>query len=377
VPYPAFFLHYCDIAMNVAQNPAFRLYTLDTLRGLAALCVVFWHWQHFFYVGADPTLFIASQQPFFSAFEGLYRYGGLAVQLFFSISGFVFFWLFSDRISKRSLSAKRFTIDRISRLYPLHLVTFAAVAALQWAYSSSHSSYFVYQLNDIYHALLNLILAAAWGFESGWSFNAPIWSVSVEVLLYATFFLTCLTGRLRLPLAVLLCALGAYLYPDYYKLGSGLLCFYIGGLTYAGLDWTERWIGQTRSMVIALLACITAWAFLLISDGSVNTYFVMCVGFPLLIAALASVGRQWPNLLRSSAVLGDISYASYLIHFPLQIVFALTADSLGFSRSVFNQGWVMLLFFIVLVVLSMLSHRLLERPAQRVLRQRMAKPLSD
>ncbi|MBD8729759.1 acyltransferase family protein [Pseudomonas sp. CFBP 13710] len=361
--------------MTASPPSAARLYTLDTLRGLAALCVVFWHWQHFFYVADDPSAFVAAQQPFFATFKGLYGHGGLAVQLFFSISGFVFFWLFARKISERSITANRFALDRFSRLYPLHIVTFVVVAALQVIYGSMHSSSFVYQANDAYHAILNVFLAPAWGFEKGWSFNAPIWSVSVEVLLYATFFLICLTGRFLLPLAVLMCALGAYLYPDYYKQGSGLLCFYVGGLTYISLQWLERHAGPGRSTALVSAACAAAWVYQLGFSDNVNTYFVMCVGFPLLIAALAGIGRYWPNLLRSGAVLGDISYASYLIHFPLQIVFALTADKLGFARAVFYQGWVMLLFFAVLIVLSMLSHRFLERPAQRFLRAREARPL--
>lgn len=360
--------------MTASSPSAARLYTLDALRGLAALCVVFWHWQHFFYVGDDPSLFIASQQPFFAAFKGLYGHGGLAVQLFFLISGWVFFWLFARKISERSISVKRFALDRFSRLYPLHIVTFAIVAVLQMVYSSTHSNSFVYQANDAYHAFLNVFLAPAWGFESGWSFNAPIWSVSVEVLLYATFFLICLPGRFLIPLAVLLCLLGGYLYPEHYKQGSGLLCFYIGGLTYMGLDWLERHAGKARSSAMLSVACVAAWVYLLGFSDSVSTYFVMCVCFPLLIAALASIGRQWPNLLRSGALLGDISYASYLIHFPLQIVFALTSDRLGFSRTIFYQGWVMLLFFAVLIALSLLSHRFLERPAQRFLRRREATP---
>jgi peptidoglycan/LPS O-acetylase OafA/YrhL len=360
--------------MTITSASTARLYTLDTLRGLAALCVVFWHWQHFFYVVDDPSALIAAQQPFFATFKGLYGHGGLAVQLFFSISGFVFFWLFAARISERSMTAHRFALDRFSRLYPLHILTFAAVATLQVIYSSMHSSSFVYQANDAYHAILNIFLAPAWGFEKGWSFNAPVWSVSVEVLLYATFFLICLTGRFLLPVAVLMCALGAYLYPDHYKQGSGLLCFYIGGLTFISLEWLGRYAGQARSTVLVSLACLAAWVYQLGFSDTVNTYFVMCVCFPLLIAALAGIGRYWPNLLRSGAILGDISYASYLIHFPLQILFALIADKLGFARAVFYQDWVMLLFFAVLIALSLLSHRFLERPAQRFLRRREATP---
>lgn len=85
-----------------------RLYTLDVLRGVAALCVVFWHWQHFFYDGGAPVNFDPAQQPFFKPFTLLYHHGGLAVQLFFTLSGFVFYWLFANEVASRSLPAARF-----------------------------------------------------------------------------------------------------------------------------------------------------------------------------------------------------------------------------------------------------------------------------
>ncbi|MGE8048834.1 acyltransferase family protein [Pseudomonas monteilii] len=155
---------------------------------------MFWHWQHFFYVGDSPSGFDPARQPFYTALAPLYQHGGLAVQLFFSISGFVFFWLFAHGVATGRVTVRSFAVDRFSRLYPLHLLTFAAVGALQFVYSSSHTGFFVYPFNDAYHALLNLLLVPAWGFERGWSFNAPIWSVSVEVLLYTLFFVICLAA---------------------------------------------------------------------------------------------------------------------------------------------------------------------------------------
>jgi peptidoglycan/LPS O-acetylase OafA/YrhL len=34
------------------KNTPTRFYSLDVLRGLAALAVVLYHWQHFFYTGS-------------------------------------------------------------------------------------------------------------------------------------------------------------------------------------------------------------------------------------------------------------------------------------------------------------------------------------
>lgn len=356
--------------MTAPAAQAERLYTLDTLRGIAALSVVFWHWQHFFYVGASPSGFDVARQPFFSALTPLYQYGDLAVQLFFSISGFVFFWLFAQGIATRKVTLRRFAVDRFSRLYPLHLATFLLVAALQQVYSTSHNSYFVYQLNDAYHALLNLLLAPAWGLEQGWSFNAPIWSVSVEVLLYASFFAICLTGRWRWVLAAAAFSLGLMLYPGVYKVGSGLLCFYLGGIAYGVLELLRRKLGSGVALAVSTALALATWYYQLRVAAAVDVYLIMCLCFPMSLAMLAAAGLHWPGLLRSTAWVGDISYASYLLHFPLQIVFALTLDQLGFAREIFYQPWVMLLFFAVLVPMSLACHRLLERPAQRYLRTR-------
>nr|WP_314490273.1 acyltransferase [uncultured Pseudomonas sp.] len=354
--------------MPAASPPVERLYTLDTLRGLAALSVVFWHWQHFFYIGDSPAAFEVSRQPFFNALTPLYQYGGLAVQLFFSISGFVFFWLFAQRVAAGSLGVRSFALDRFSRLYPLHLLTLGAVALLQYVYSAGHGSYFVYPFNDAYHAVLNLLLAPAWGFEQGWSYNAPIWSVSVEVLLYALFFVVCLAGRWRWPLAALACAAGFMLYPGSYKIGSGVLCFFAGGLAYGVLRQLRHWCGSGAAVLVCSCAALGAWAAHLWLSDAFNFYLVMGLCFPTSLAALAAAGLHWPGLLRNAGWIGDISYSSYLLHFPLQIVFALAFDGLGSQREVFYQPWVMLVFFAVLVSMSLACHRWVERPAQRWLR---------
>ncbi len=166
-----------------------RLYLLDLLRGLAALAVVFWHWRHFFSIGTEPAALQMDRMPFFSLFSPLYKVGGLGVEMFFSLSGFIFYWLYARRVANGQISGREFFILRFSRLYPLHLATLIAVALGQVAYSRMTNTPFVYAFNDAYHLGLNLLFAFSWGMEKGYSFNGPAWSVSVEVALYGLFFL--------------------------------------------------------------------------------------------------------------------------------------------------------------------------------------------
>lgn len=91
-----------------------RLTCLNGLRGLACSCVAFfWHYQHF-----TPNHF-----PFSYLAYWPYHYGWIAVEFFFLLSGFIFFYKYSNLISNNAISFKKFFILRFSRLYPLHFVT--------------------------------------------------------------------------------------------------------------------------------------------------------------------------------------------------------------------------------------------------------------
>ena len=62
---------------------------------------------------------------------------------------------------------------RFSRLYPLHFATLLFVAAAFLAFGP-----YIYE-SDAYHFVLNVLLASSIGFEKGYSFNGPSWSISV------------------------------------------------------------------------------------------------------------------------------------------------------------------------------------------------------
>ncbi|MFR0689674.1 acyltransferase family protein [Enterobacterales bacterium AE_CKDN230030158-1A_HGKHYDSX7] len=344
-----------------------RIHSLDILRGLAALSVVFWHWQHFFFVGGAPGELVRESQPLYPYFSLFYRYGGMAVELFFSLSGFVFCWLFSRAIAQRELPASRFFIDRFSRLYPLHFATFLIVLAAQALYRSSHDSYFVYQENDAFHALLNLLLIPAWGLERGWSFNAPIWSVSVEVLLYAVFFVTFSLMRLRLALIPLLILLGYYLPPYNFKVAFGLHAFFCGAAAYLITRETATRFGLRLTIATALTISLASWYFVS-RDPDQRQFLMMGVAFPSSIALLALLDRWIAPITLKFAFIGNLSYSSYLLHFPLQLAFAMAVDFASLPRSIFLSSKMLALFFIVLIPLCLICHRYFEAPLQKSIR---------
>jgi len=387
-----------------------HFYSLDALRGLAAFAVVFWHWHHFFYRGtALQPNFDVSRQPLFALFQPFYMDGWRAVDLFFCLSGFIFFWLYSDKISRRQMPGSNFFILRFSRLYPLHLLTLIIVMAGQKWMMALQGSYFVVPNNDLYHFLLQTAFASSWGFEKGYSFNAPIWSVSVEILCYAAFFITCLFRFNRwwclVPAACAGCLLrhiGQDLHDNSMEhLGGGIFGFFVGALAFQVFEWLNV---NVRKLVLPALSCLAVllWIFIPLDahyDLTMRAYKAICgsgfyfhgkdIGkcivdnlssvsfelflFPVTIVTLALWETRRGTLGRRLAWLGNISYSSYLLHFPLQIVFAGMAMWLGIQSSFFYSPVALLMFFGALIPLSLLSYKYFERPCQSFLRDYMIK----
>ena len=75
------------------------------------------------------------------------------------------------------------------------------------------------------------------------------------------------------------------------------------------------------------------------------------------------------TLGRRLAPLGHISYSSYLLHFPLQLLFSGVTLALSVPRGFFYTPASLLLFFIVLLPLSLCSYHYFERPCQTLFRR--------
>ncbi len=371
-----------------------RFYSLDVLRGLAALSVVFWHWQSFFLpFNKQGVAFFVEQQPMFDYFYIFYEKGYEAIFLFFCLSGFIFFWLYSKPIANKLLSPGTFAVLRLSRLYPLHFVTLLFVAAGQIVYIKMTKTYFVYSFNDTYDFSLNLFFASAWGLEKGNSFNAPVWSVSIEILLYAVFFV--FSRRINLTFKAVLIAIFVghllhsfdviYDLEDFIALG--IRNFFVGGLIF--MAYERLIIGGDKWKVSVWLPFVTsvAWlATLLIINPNYNFAFDKLPPmiahkivlawpsfalFPMTILSLALIETKRGTFGKRLSFVGDISYASYLLHFPLQLAIAMVMVPLAFNWKLFYSPLIMALFLSVLIIGSLVSHHYFEVPMQNFLRRKL------
>jgi peptidoglycan/LPS O-acetylase OafA/YrhL len=358
-----------------------RLTSLDALRGVAALSVVVWHWQHFFAIDGDwMEGWRRDMQPLFWLLKPLYVQGWAAVDLFFVLSGFVFFWLYGEQIRACTIGVGRFAQLRASRLYPLHLVLLLAVALGQYLFWRMNEGFFIYDANDLPHFLAQLFLVQNWYFDAPQSFDGPAWSVSLECLLYAVFFVCCRWLGVRAGWRALAVALFAVplIWRDEH-IARGFIGFFMGGAMVGVWQALRR---HARVRLIGrgfALAALGGWTVLLlllygdsplVAGGEGNEGFLLAFDLglcPLTVLALAlnERGADRPLL----GFLGDISYSTYLLHFPMQLALALLAGALDWTPLVFMQGWVMAAFYAALVGLGALSYYGFERPMQRVLRK--------
>ena len=242
-----------------------------------------------------------------------------------------------------------------------------------------HHEYFVYPFNDLYHFGLNLIFGSHWGFQKGSSFNARVWSVSIEIGLYAIFFLAMVNKRaswkyLLFYIAVLVFSqkFGIFLH----SWNRPLENFFPGGLTfymlyfYLGCKWKNRFT-DIALILLPIVSCL----LIAISDSAsaivLNRYSLLIrFVFPATIVGLIMLELVVKAPFYRVKWIGDCTYSSYLLHFPLQILFILVAPSvISNVEGAFYSTWMFLVYFLILIPLSLFTFHFFEVPAQNYIRR--------
>jgi peptidoglycan/LPS O-acetylase OafA/YrhL len=354
-----------------------RLAPLDALRGLAALGVsVFSHFQHF---GGNKATY-----PFANllAFHWIYENAWLFVDLFFILSGIVLTYRYLEPIGAGKVTGRQFFNLRLSRLYPLHVAALLLAAAVEWTLMAQHQPPVIYEKNDLYNFSLQLFYLHTF-FEHGWSFNEPSWSVSGEVLVYFLFFLYARRHRASyVAISVVTIAVGIAVQQPSWTLpilnallGRALVGFFLGSIGFLAMERLDarglgRIFGWSCLGALALLCFLAARIGFHEWIGSLPLPNALAV-FPLVIfASLRVPPLAWLLSRRPLTFLGDLSYAIYLIHVPLQMVF-LAIMRVRKVAVPTESPWLLAGFAAVLLVAATATHYGFERPARRWMRQRL------
>ncbi|MBR0780616.1 acyltransferase family protein [Bradyrhizobium iriomotense] len=344
-----------------------KLLGLEGLRFLATIAVLMWHYQHFAFAAGPRVNLNRSELPFYGALFPFYEAGEYGVWFFWCISGFIFFWKYRAVVADRTIDARTFFVFRLSRLYPLHIATLLLVAVLQPIYFAQHGVYFVYQNNDVPHFVAQLFMASDWLPPRSESFNGPIWSVSVEIVDYATFFLT-LRFVTASPLLNLVVILASITFGS--QVGTSLAFFYAGGL--AAMARQAVVFSRHRRMLEAMAGCaaIAVPAALWLADIELVPVAgpLLLTYAPILLFCCSdqlTLPRRVETLLETA---GNMTYSCYLLHFPIQLVIALVCAAL--QRPIpYGDHLFWAAFVLPTLVASHLTYRWFEAPAQRLIRK--------
>lgn len=343
-------------------------YSVEILRFLTSISILLFHYKHFFYPFSTLSIVnydsIEKSLPFYFFLKFFYVYGSYAVQLFYCISGFVFSHVYL--LKKKNITFLNFFSNRFGRLYPLHLGTLLLVVFLQFMNLNMLGSYQgLIQFNDPFHFILQIFFISAWGFERGHSFNAPIWSVSIELGIYFIFFL--LITNINKYKFFLLLFLIIFLLLIKKSTHSNNLFIECAQLFFSGVFVYLLFLTPTSKLILRIIALI-----LLLSSFIGNfKIFLFCPSLLLLFLTIESYIEKFSfrNLFK---ILGNLTYSLYLLHFPLQLFIILVFNIFLISSSIFISKYFFFIFFIVLFVISYLSYKFYEYPLNKLIRSKFS-----
>ena len=356
--------------------PPQKLLGLEILRFCCALAVVLNHYK-FFAESAGAGALDFAHYPLSPFLAPLYQWGQLGLQLFWMISGFVFVWKYGEVIAGHAISARKFLWLRLSRLYPLHFVTLLLVGALQPVHVLLTGHSFVYGPNDGVQFALNLAMATQWGLIAPQTFNGPFWSVSAEVLIYAVFF-----GVVwRFGSSIVVCALamlaatGLVMLADLPAAFCAMM-FFAGGIT--ALLFAEH--GRSpRAVVIAfvmLMAALAAISATLMSGVTLSPRMLPMWVAPPLMFLMACDGKLLDRFARPIEAAGNLTYSTYLCHFPMQLALAIAVAVFEIELPLSSPAFLAVYLGAVLIV-GRLVFVAFERPAQDWIRAAMLTPRAE
>jgi peptidoglycan/LPS O-acetylase OafA/YrhL len=249
---------------------------------------------------------------------------------------------------------------------------------LQCVWYQNHDEWFIYAFNDLRHFVLNLFSASYWGFQDGYSFNGPSWSISAEILVYVLFFglsrvvppglvsavaitigISVLASVLRSAAGVKLAIFGA---ATFFYLG--VVTMQLHALSEGQSERARMWWRVGCLAVSVSMAALVYLGRLKIAGASLAMFPAIILLFQL------SVPDRFPSLNRGLTFLGDLTYASYMVQFPLQLFVVMAIESAGMAMNQIFPGHLFFLAYVLSVFgLARLVFLGFERPAQHALRR--------
>jgi peptidoglycan/LPS O-acetylase OafA/YrhL len=343
-----------SIEIMIISERISRYHWLDGMRGASALAVAIFHFRYFLPDGGFAAGAHLSSLAWYSLLWPLYHHGNVAVPFFWTLSGFVF----GAAYLRKEVRFREFAAARFARLYPLHFATLIYVAALQSMSLHIRGDYILEPNNGIGQFFLQCLLANNWIKAPVLSFNVPIWSVSVEVLIYVAFFLYMKFGIVsnKSILIVISGFVALTVIADHPASTAGLL-FFVGLMLFKISNNARTSVVATIGIASFILAI---WISKVIPAASQQALMFIAVPASVLIGAcMDKLGIKVP---RPVLAIGESTYSIYLIQFPLIATAMLLWPNVA---TMSGSAILFVCYLLVLVSLSLLSYSHFELPARR------------
>ncbi|QNE32423.1 acyltransferase [Sphingomonas sp. NBWT7] len=340
--------------MDQQSGGATHLHSLQYLRAIAALLVVYFH-------AVDQVIRLTGS-------SSLPPVGASGVDIFFVLSGFVMWWTTSGR----DTSPRDFILKRIVRVAPLYWILTLCVAALSLAIPRLlQSTQF-----DGWHIAMSLLFLPAWhpllpaGTQGALvPVIVPGWTLNVEVAFYLLFALALRFSERQRPWIILFLLATLYVAgrtifssTPFRFYGTDLLAEFAAGLLLA------RLIGhlpRTRPLAWAFVFALALPAMLVMDGLHPPVPQSIHLGVPALLIVLCAVQVERAGGLRRSAflaLLGNASYSIYLSHIFTVAAMRSAMRLIGVDVAIGGGSIFVVVTIIAAVIGGIVVHLWLEKP---------------
>jgi peptidoglycan/LPS O-acetylase OafA/YrhL len=320
--------------MNDRQSAsaAARFATIDVLRGLAALFVACLHIRETAWIGerqfwsGHPSWF--SLDALLAVLTAPVMFGSFGVSAFFVISGYCIHRAHAAKLLQDPtyrVDSGRFWFRRIVRIYPVLIA--ALLVTLLCDLISGHLVPGFYKLGDLSPSALLVNLVALEGlFSQPFGSNGPLWTLAIEIQLYAVYPLVFLVRR-RLGIhRTLALALGLTALSWWILERNGLSLFASYQFAWMlGAYLADREVAASPSPVGPRVGwggalVILGGCAVFVAISQYLAFQVWAVGFAMVLARLLERPPRIGPLAAAFRQLGHFSYSLYAIHLPLAVL---------------------------------------------------------
>lgn len=305
-------------------------------------------------------------------------HGYLGVDLFFVLSGFVLAHVYGPQVLAGRFHYGSFLWARLARVYPLHLACLLMMVGI-WAAGTLVGASFAPEAFDLSHIPAHLLLMQAWGVVNADGWNFPSWSISAEWFAYLAFpvlFGAVATLRARPALAA---GVTLALFALMFLVMASAFALVLTKMTWQGgalriipafMAGVAMWqLGRTVTLPawVAPAGLVLAVAWLVLGAEAGFSDALLWYALPLIVFCLAETSKQARGGLianRTWVWLGEISFAVYMVHLPVDVVYFQFVERVLGHASGEMAALHIVAATIATIVAAAVLHHALERPAR-------------